>query len=72
MIPKSLHTITALVNVARAVPFTADLGTIADHGRWAVAAVDHAAKILGYGADAADIHGLKARAVAVLAKEGAK
>jgi hypothetical protein len=58
MIPKSLHTVTALVNVARYI--RTPTGTAED-------AVIRATILLGY-TDAPDPHGLIARAIAALAK----
>jgi hypothetical protein len=65
MIPKSLHTVTALVNVG--------LHLWADAAQRGVSmgteyAVDRAAAILGYD-DAGDTYGLKTRAAALLARE---
>lgn len=59
MIPKSLHTVTALVNVARFVALN-DCTTAPAN------AIALAASVLGYTDSTPDIHGLKAKAVAVL------
>ena len=61
MIPKSLHTVTALVNVARHLnpaPTPAECAQLAPR----------AAAILGYPDDTADTYGLIARAAAALQK----
>lgn len=66
MIPKSLHTVTALANVARHLAAVHNLGI----GLTGLeTAVDMAADLLGYGSHVADDYGLKAKAVRVLAKE---
>jgi hypothetical protein len=63
MIPKSLHTVSVLVNVARELILVRkDAGLPVPNS---TQAVDAAAVILGYG-DAADDYGLKAKAVRVL------
>jgi hypothetical protein len=59
MIPKSLHTVTALVNVAR---------ILRAPGESAASAVDRAAIVLGYGAGSVDQYGLLAKATATLGK----
>jgi hypothetical protein len=63
MIPKSLHTVSALVNVAlhlmRYMPAAAATASIA---------VDMAANMLGYHDGIADVHELKDAARAKLAK----
>lgn len=57
---KSLHTVSVLVSVAQALVGT---GTLPDQS--AVSSVAAALRVLGY-ADAADPHGLAAKAVAIL------
>lgn len=67
MIPKSLHTITVLVNVARELRATDEVGARIPHG-WEFYAA-RAVRILGYTCDAAaDPYGLRARAIAILEK----
>lgn len=66
MIPKSLHTITALANVARHMMNVS--GTADDIANHAAFYVDRAAEILGYPADSTDTYGLKAKAAATLSK----
>ena len=63
MLPKSLHTVSVLVSVARGYYV---LGR--DRGWSAAIAVDEALHVLGY-ADAPDPHGLRAVAVRKLEKE---
>lgn len=61
MIPKSLHTVTALVSVARHLRES--------NGRLsALQAICAANKVLGYDG-VADVHGLTGKALKVLAKE---
>jgi hypothetical protein len=61
-IPKSLHTVTVLVMLARRLMQSSQQPRSAD------AAVDMALSILGYDADTVDTYGLKAQAVAKLGK----
>lgn len=61
MIPKSLHTVTALVNVARLFP-----ELLREQHYYAAAAA--AAAVLGYPVGTADTYGLIARAAAALQK----
>jgi hypothetical protein len=70
MIPKSLHTVTVLVNVAREHVRNAGLSYTSAPLCYQVA-VRHALKVLGY-ADTPDAYGLAARAVAILEKEQRK
>jgi hypothetical protein len=64
MIPKSLHTVTVLVNVAR------KLRTI--HCNLSPRSlISEAVAVLGYG-DTPDVYGLATKAVAILEKETAK
>lgn len=59
MIPKSLHTVRVLVVIAQTA--------MSVSSKTAAEAVDFAANRLGY-ADTADVYGLKAKAVAQIAK----
>lgn len=68
MIPKSLHTVTALVNVARIVTPKTDLGTLVDPLAYAKLCVAEAARVLGYPDATDDPYGLRAKAIAVLCK----
>ncbi len=58
ILPKSLHTITVLVNVARQSPYPADAAT----------AVVWALGVLGYDATTPDTYQLAAKARAILSK----
>jgi hypothetical protein len=69
MIPKSLHTVTVLVNVAREILLRGDYGNTSPLR--CMLAVDKARRILGY-ADTPDVYSLAARAVVILEKEAAK
>lgn len=62
-LPKSLHTVTVLVQVARRL-MKSSQHTVPS----AVAAVDMALSILGYDADTDDTYNLKAQAIAKLGK----
>ena len=65
MIPKSLHTVTVLARVAQALRSQAGAHSADPHSYW----VSIAAGVLGYVDEhAPDVYGLKARAVALLAK----
>jgi hypothetical protein len=61
MIPKSLHTVTAIVNVARMFPELL-------HAQHYYAAASAAAAVLGYPHDVEDTYGLITRAAAALQK----
>jgi len=61
---KSLHTVSAIVAVAKQGPFRFDHVAYCRHTR----NVDWALRILGY-SDASDPYGLAARAVAILSKD---
>lgn len=68
MLPKSLHTVTVLVNVARECDRNARMINCV-HMQRARDAVNAAMQVLGYPpADTADAYGLADRAVAILAK----
>jgi hypothetical protein len=63
MIPKSLHTVTALVNVARRLHATGAYPANIAAG----SLISEAARVLGYGIDTPDPHGLLAAATYKLA-----
>ena len=67
MIPKSLHTVTALVNVARHLRASDGRNvagaTAADEMHTATTYVHRALLVLGYGTGESDAHGLRQRAV---------
>jgi O-acetyl-ADP-ribose deacetylase (regulator of RNase III) len=68
MIPKSLHTITALVRVAQYMAKHEDAEQYARYVDPVRARVAHAAEVLGYPAGTADVHGLIDKAAAVIRK----